>query len=247
MLQRRRRTSISFPRTSSIPELEWLSKTLKDINFGLQEDFTLPSRIEVSIPMSMPILGTQALNIRLIDTRGIDEPSATRQDLQAYLDDDRAILVLCSKFDDAPSPAIQSLIERATQIDLRDKLLERGLLLLLPRGGEEARMVDMTGEPVADTEEGRSIRRDQVQTTTLIDLDMRGLPIEFLDVENTSDDDCGQKRVSSKKCCAPGVLGPCPRASFRGKSRSTLRCADLLRPSGTKRGFLLPRVECKSI
>ncbi len=193
MLQRRRRKSISFPSTSSIPELEWLSKTIKDINFGLQEDFSLPSRIEVSIPKSMPILGTEAeaLNIRLIDTRGIDEPSAHREELQDYLDDDRAIIVLCSKFGDAPSADIQALIEKSTQIDLRTKLLEQGLLLVLPREGEEARMVDMTGEPVASPEEGREFRRDQA-TMTLIDLDMRELPIEFLNVEN--EDDCKRSK-----------------------------------------------------
>ena len=70
---RRKRTSISFPRDSTLSGLEWLSKTFGDINYGRHQEFSLPRRIEVSVPT--PILDNTDLDIRLINTRGVDEPS----------------------------------------------------------------------------------------------------------------------------------------------------------------------------
>lgn len=50
-------------------------------------------------------------------------------------------------------------------------------------------MQNENGEPVSDAEEGRDIRREQVQTTTFTDLGFRDLPIEFLDVREEHDCD----------------------------------------------------------
>lgn len=186
-LPQRRRTSISYPRTSSIPCGKWLADTAKGINLGKNPEFPLPRRVEISVPHA--VLQAETLDIRLIDTRGIDEPSALRRDLQAYLDDERAVIVLCSAFTDAPSAAVQSVIERAGEAGLRKALLERGTLLILPRDGVETSMQNESGEPVGDADEGREIRREQVQTTTFTDLGFRDLRIEFLDVRKETDCD----------------------------------------------------------
>ena len=191
-LPQRRRTSVSYPRGAALSEIKWLSKTFAQINFGLHPEFPLPRRIEISVPD--PILNAKSLGIRLIDTRGIDEPSAPRRDLQSFLDDERAVLVLCSGFGDAPDAAVQAVIERAGEAGLHKALLERGTLLVIPKGGEETTVLDNeSGEPVGDADEAREIRRDQIQATQFTDLGVRRLPIEFLDAKRESDCDRIQK------------------------------------------------------
>ncbi len=134
------------------------------------------------------VLDAPELNVCLIDTRGIDEPSVPRRDLQAYLDDPRTIVVLCSRFEDAPSAAVQLVIERAKEGGLHEAILKRGLLLVLPKDGDECGVLgELTGEPVADAEEGREIRLEQVRTTTLTDLSVRDLPVDFLNVRRSED------------------------------------------------------------
>ncbi len=186
-LAQRRRTSVSYPRGSAISEIKWLSKTFAQINFGLHPEFPLPRRIEISVPD--PILNAKSLGIRLIDTRGIDEPSAPRRDLQSFLDDERAVLILCSGFGDAPDAAVQAVIERAGEAGLHKALIDRGTLLVIPKGGEETTVLDNeSGEPVEDPDEAREIRRDQIRTTQFTDLGVRRLSIEFLDARNREDD-----------------------------------------------------------
>ncbi len=189
----RRRTSITYAPLSSISPMKWISKTFAQINFGRHPEFSLPKRIEVSIPNS--VLGSDTINIRLIDTRGIDEPSAPRRDLQSYLDDERAIVVLCSRFEDAPSAAVQALIERAKEGGLHKAIRRQGILLVLPKEGEEqAVLSDITGEPVNDAYEGREIRQEQVQTTTLANLGVSDMCIDFMNVR--TDSDCKSVRDS---------------------------------------------------
>lgn len=186
-LAKRHRTSVVFPKTSSLPPMKWTARSFTEINSGRHAEFSLPARIEVSIPGEL--LDTRDLIVRLIDTRGIDEPVAPRRDLQAYLDDDRAIIVLCSGFEDAPNAAVQAVIERASAGGLRKDFLTRGLLLILPKlGVERAVLSEATGEPVSDADEGREIRLEQVRTTTLTNLGARDLPTTFLDVRR--EDDC---------------------------------------------------------
>ncbi len=185
-LAKRHRTSIAFPKTSSLTPMKWTARTFAEINSGRHPEFALPERIEVSIPGDL--LNSRELIVRLIDTRGIDEPVAPRRDIQAYLDDERAIIILCSGFEDAPNAAVQAVIERASAGGLRKDILVRGLLLILPKlGVERAVLSEASGEPVADADEGREIRLEQVRTTTLTNLGVRDLPIEFLDVRRPED------------------------------------------------------------
>ncbi len=184
-LARRNRTSISRPHDSTISGLDWVGRTFAEINYGRHSEFSLPRRIEVTVPNR--ILGSEDLDLRLIDTRGIDEPSAPRRDLQTYLDDERTISVLCSAFKSAPDAATQAVIERAIEGGLRESIIEKGMLLVLPQSGDETGVRDnCTGEIVASAEEGREIRRDQV-VTTLDHVGTRHLGIAFLDVQSDPD------------------------------------------------------------
>lgn len=191
-LPRRNRTSVSYPRESTMSGLEWVSKTFAEVNYGRHPEFSLPRRIEITVPKR--VLNTEEFDLRLIDTRGVDEPTAPRRDLQAYLDDPRAAIVLCSGFNDAPEAAVQAVIERAVEGGLQQELIKRGLLLVLPGGDEDCTLRDpVTGERVANAKEGREIRREQI-APTLHPFGVRHLAVQFADVR--SSEDCEELRLA---------------------------------------------------
>ncbi len=186
-LPRRRRTSISYPRDSSIAGLQWLSRTFAEVNYGRHPEFALPRRIEVSLPDR--ILGEERYELRLIDTRGVDEPKAPRRDLQAYLDDETAIIVFCSSFKDSPDAAMLDVIDRAIQSGLREAVAERSVFIVLPQGGEEAKVRDQEGHLANSAEDGRMIKEEQIRGT-FTRLGIPDLRVEFTDV--TVHTDCTQ-------------------------------------------------------
>lgn len=128
VLHHRNKTSVTLPRDTAITGLAWISKTAADINFGKHPDFSVPRRIEITV--TARILGIDEFDIRLIHTRGVDEPGVPRRDLQAYLDDPRAVIVFCSKFGDAPNAATLAVIQRAIESGLKNAMLRRALLLV---------------------------------------------------------------------------------------------------------------------
>lgn len=184
-LHRRRRTSISCPRDSS--GLQWLSKTFAEINYGRHPEFALPRRIEVILPDR--ILGEERYDLRLIDTRGVDEPKASRRDLQAYLDDETAIIVFCSSFKDSPDAAMLDVIDRAIQGGLREAIAERSVFVVLPQGGEESKVRDQHGHLAENAEDGRIVKEEQIRGT-FARLGMPDLRVVFTDV--TVPADCSQ-------------------------------------------------------
>lgn len=184
-LHRRRRTSTIYPQDSSITGLQWLARMFAQINYGRHPEFSLPRRIEVSIPDR--ILGEDRINLRLIDTRGVDEPRTPRRDLQAYLDDDKAVIVFCSSFKDSPDAAMLDVVERAIQGGLGDALSERSAFVVLPQGGEEKKVRDQQGYLAENTEDGRLIKEEQIRGT-FKRLGIPDLRVEFADV--TAPEDC---------------------------------------------------------
>jgi transcriptional regulator with XRE-family HTH domain len=195
-LPRRISTSITYPRDATISGLDWVAKTAGEINYGRHPDFSLPRRVEITVPTR--VLGVDDLDIRIIDTRGVDEPSAPRRDLQAYLDDDRCLVVFCSKFGDAPTGASLAVMERAINGGLRDGLLHRGLLLVLPRGDEDLRVRDnSTAQRVSTSEEGRAIRLDQIKTT-LLHHKLQEMPVQFLNVRVKADCEDLRKEIVNR-------------------------------------------------
>ncbi len=196
-LVQRTRTSISFPGDSAEDARIWLRRTFRDINIGKQPEFSLPKRIEVSLPYR--IFSSNAINLRLIDTRGIDEPKVPRRDLQTYIDDPRAVIVLSSGFNDAPDAAIQSVIERTVTGGSTDTLQNRSLMLILTKGGEEANVNDdKTGEPVSKVDEGRLIKKEQIRSITLTRYGIPTLPVQYLDSQKNTDSDAIRGYVLSQ-------------------------------------------------
>jgi plasmid maintenance system antidote protein VapI len=186
-LPRRTKTSITYPKGETIPGFDWVNKLYAQINFGHHPEFSLPRRLEITTPGR--VLRSEDIDIRMIDTRGVDEPSAPRRDLQAFLDDERCLIVLCTKFDDAPNAATLSVIDRAIDSGLHQAILDRGLMLVLPRKDEDEDQRDTsTGDWVESSEEGRDIKLDHV-LSTLAHHGCQKLQVEFINVRSEKDCD----------------------------------------------------------
>jgi hypothetical protein len=195
-MPRRIMTSLTFPRGSPTPGVEWVYKLVGQINYGHHPDFPLPQRIEITVPNR--ILGAEDLDPKIADTRGIDEPFAPRRDLQAFLDDERCLVVLCTKFGDAPNGSIIALIDRAVRSGLRQSLVNRGLLLILVQGREDKTLRDpTTGLRVKTSEEGRDIKAEQIQST-LLHHGLQKLEILFVNAAEESDSATLRKVLAGK-------------------------------------------------
>jgi hypothetical protein len=140
------------------PPLAWLQEVFRDINNGLHADFSLPRRIEVIVPDAL--LGEDAVAITLIDTQGIDDV-AGRADLEQHFDDPHTVVVLCTKFEDAPSIHVRELLRRAREAGVRT-LDRHTAMLVLARPGDALKVKD--GGVLVETEdEGYELKGDEVR------------------------------------------------------------------------------------
>lgn len=178
-LLRRNRRDAWHPEDSPHPPAHWLQQVFSELNNGRHAEFTLPQKIEVIVPY--PIFDSRDLPLRLIDTKGIDQ-TAERQDLECHLDDPRTLVVLCSRFNDAPEVAIQSLLNRAQDAGIRD-IATKTVLLVLPRPEEALAVKHDDGTRVEDEIEGCELKGDQIK----LRLTPRGLSevgIEFFNARD---------------------------------------------------------------
>jgi transcriptional regulator with XRE-family HTH domain len=157
-LPRRDRRDVWYDASTGKQPLEWLKDTFEKVNNGRHPEFTLPRRIEVVVPN--PLLPTDDLSVRFIDTKGIDR-TAARADLESLLDDPHTLSVLCSGFNNAPAAEAKLLLERAREAGVRG-LLEKATLLVLPRPSEALAVKDESGQKVEAVEEGYELKHEQI-------------------------------------------------------------------------------------
>ncbi|WLA83214.1 helix-turn-helix domain-containing protein [Bradyrhizobium elkanii] len=138
--------------------LVWLQNAFRQVNNGLNPEFSLPKRIEIIVPNAP--LGDDAYIVTLIDTQGIDDV-AGRADLEQHFDDAHTIVVLCTKFDEAPSVHIRNLLERARAAGVRT-LEKQTAVLVLPRPDEAIQMTE-SGVPVETVQDGYDLKADQIR------------------------------------------------------------------------------------
>lgn len=155
------------------PPLEWLQDMFERVNNGRHEDFTIPKRIELVIPDA--VLGDGSLSVTLVDTQGIDD-LAERRDLEQHFDDPHTIVVLCSKFNEAPATAVRQLLTRARDGGIRT-LETHAAILALPHTGEALAVKD-NGYPVQSVEEGYEVKGEEVQLA-LHRSGLSSLPVAF--------------------------------------------------------------------
>ncbi|GAA5211992.1 helix-turn-helix domain-containing protein [Streptomyces thinghirensis] len=154
--RRDRRDEWHSPALTAAP-LEWMKSTFEQINNGRHPEFSLPARIDLIVP---DLLEIDDLDVRLIDTRGIDQPSG-RADLEALLEDPHTVSILCSHFNDAPSASIQHLLQRARDIN-NTQIDSNAGVLVLARPGEAAAVKDESGILAETTEEGYELKSEQI-------------------------------------------------------------------------------------
>lgn len=157
-LYKRDRRDVWYDGSVGKEPLPWLKDVFEEINNGRHPDFTLPKRIEVVVPASL--LGIDDLNVRIIDTKGIDR-TAARADLELHLDEPHTVAILCSGFNNAPAAESQLLLQRAIETGVRT-LPTNAALLVLPRPGEALAVKDESGLRVEAAEEGYQLKGEQV-------------------------------------------------------------------------------------
>lgn len=167
-LLRRNRRDAWYPDASQQTPAEWMQELFARINNGRDTEFTLPQKIEIIVPE--PVLASREFQFRIVDTKGIDQ-TAGRQDLECHFDDSRTLVVLCSKFNDAPEVPLQSLLSRAKEGGARDINLKT-VFLVLARPDEALAVKYDDGTRVETDEEGYELKRDQI----LLRLNQQGLP-----------------------------------------------------------------------
>ena len=162
--------------------LRWLNGNFRRVNNGRHPEFSLPRRIDVTVPA--PILGEESLSIRIVDTKGIDRV-AERGDLESHLNEPNTVAVLCSRFDNAPAVSVQQLLERAVKAGFPDLETKSAVLVLSHSPDEALGMKDDAGDPVDEVWEGYDLKRDQAQ----LQLSTSDLPSSRIEFFNAIKDD----------------------------------------------------------
>ena len=184
-LDGRKKTELWYQKNIEDHPLEWLKVNYKQINHGLHPQFSIPRRITINIPV--PVLSYDRLNIKIIDTKGVDE-TAKREDLEIHINDPRTLTVFNSGFLDAPDETTRTLIDRAIESGIKGRLSNETAILVLPRDEEAIRVNTLDGSPIEDREEGYTIRSDDIQSD-LMKYDLKDLPISFYDERKDSSED----------------------------------------------------------
>lgn len=180
-LDQRNSTEFRFEATDLVAGLRQLRDLFANVNKGLLPDVSLPRRIDLIVPIRL--LGERPFNVRVIDTKGIDD-TAIRPDIRAYLDDPRTVTVLCSGFRNAPDMTLRLLMENLASTGADKALSERVVLLVLARAQDVSDTQDDVGNRAETAEEGYRIKQDQVSWSLNQVSGTQELPILFLDVLN---------------------------------------------------------------
>ncbi|MFG1952433.1 helix-turn-helix domain-containing protein [Micromonospora sp. NPDC048830] len=180
--RRDRRDEWHSPAVAASP-LEWMKATFERINNGRHPDFSLPARIDLIVP---ELLDAGDLDVSIIDTRGIDQPSA-RADLEVLLEDPHTVSILCSGFNDAPSQAVQHLLKRARDIN-NTQIDSNASLLVLARPNEALAVKDETGVPAETAQDGYDLKDEQVRSA-LTPYRLTAIPASFFNALEDDPDD----------------------------------------------------------
>lgn len=178
----RRERQIILPEGSE-DGLTWVSRLVSNINNGLDRRFGVPSRITVLMPSAH--LGADGQTLQVVDTRGI-ESVTQRRDLAEHGDDPRTLMVLCSKFADAPNATVQRQLQESLDTGSDAAIRRRQCILVLPRGDEALEMLGFD-EPVTLRQQGYAVRRKEIEQA-LASASLPATPVYFFDARNDDPD-----------------------------------------------------------
>ena len=160
-LQARTSRELWYSTTQKKEPLLWLKAAFTAINHGRNPGFSVPKRINVVVPR--PVIrssqknGFAPLDILIVDTKGIDQ-LAPRADISALFDDPRTLCIVCSRFLDAPDETSRTVLRRAVESGLYDRLYAETRLLVLDRLEEAETVNDFDGTQVNSRDDGREVR-----------------------------------------------------------------------------------------
>jgi transcriptional regulator with XRE-family HTH domain len=163
--------------------LPWVSRLVSNINSGADPRFGVPRRITVLMPSKNLSADGQILSV--VDTRGVENVTQ-RPDLTAHSDDTRTLVVLCTKFADAPNTTVQRHLQESQEAGSDAAERHRQCILVLPRG-DEAFDVPGFDEPIASRQQGYAARRKEVEQA-LIAAHLPRTPVYFFDARNDDAD-----------------------------------------------------------
>ncbi|MBN3779321.1 ATP-binding protein [Burkholderia sp. Ac-20345] len=139
-LAQRSKRRWSWPDTSE-SSLQSLKETAEAINSGTERSAALPRSMTFVLPdilagLSSALSPAETLTFELFDTRGLDAGVGLfgRPDLQEFVANERAVLVLCAPFKSAPGEAIRTFL-LSVKADARwQHALKRTVVVLLDQG-----------------------------------------------------------------------------------------------------------------
>ncbi len=176
-LHRRTKCELQYSAESGKEPLAWLKETFEQVNNGRHPAVSLPRRIELTVPSL--ILGEGSLSIRIVDTKGIDG-TAGRDDLERHFNEPNTVVILCSPFNNAPSPSVQQLLERTKEGGFLD-LEVKTAVLVLPRPEEALAVKDDQGISADTVDEGYELKKEQAELR-LRSADLPNVGIQFFNV-----------------------------------------------------------------
>jgi predicted ATPase/GTPase SAR1 family protein len=168
-------------RDDSEEALQSLKELAEAVNGGNESSATLPKAMTFVLPSMMDELSAQIsedgeIELELIDTRGLDAGVGLfgRRDLQNFVSDDRAMLVLCSPFKSAPGDAIRGFLSSLKDDARWRSALDRIVLVLLDQGD-----ADQVNGAEADRLTGQEIKVSECQRELAdVGIDVDVLPLD---------------------------------------------------------------------
>ena len=182
----RQRSKITFNKMKEDKDpFIWVSEQFRKLNNGKMEGFFIPSMVEIFVDLKLK--KSSFFSYRIVDTKGLDDV-VSRSDLDRRIRDKNSIVVLCTRYSDAPDTAIMNFIRHVDQIVLGEVDPERFSILSLPRFNESLQTKNDDGEGVSDSEEGYLIKQDQI-SNKLVSSGYGELPIHFFNSESDSSEE----------------------------------------------------------
>ena len=151
---------------------------------GAIQKVSLPRR-DSTYGYQLSFLKDAACAVDFTDTKGVDL-SAIRPDLQAYLDDDRTISIICSRF--TPDSTMLDLLAHLAATGKGATISERVVFLVLTRRDEALALSNEDGTPIENVEDAYALREAQIRSKLARLPGGKLVPILFFDAAMESPD-----------------------------------------------------------
>ena len=185
------RTETELISSDSTQTQEWIKTNFKEINNGNNQKVSLPKKI--TLFFNEKSLKVPNVFISILDTKGVDE-TANRKDIENQLKNPRTISILCTSFNDAPDKVSTDILRYMKDSGLSKYIEKRVTILVLDKKGEAESIADLD-EP--DLEEGRDIRKEQIEGDLSNSLNINNIDILFFN--SKEDDRVSLNNILSKK------------------------------------------------